>query len=308
MAASENANLKPSTEQLYEAYKALLFSIAYRMLGTVADAEDIVQDTFAAVHSHQADTVRNMKAYLCKLTVNRCLNELKSARKQREHYVGEWLPEPLIASEGQPTEAAETAEALSYAFLVMMDRLSPLERAVYVLRTAFEVEYGDIARIVDKTETYCRKLFSNAGKRMAESGAQQVQGVQETRRKQLERFVSAFRQRNVERLLELLAEDAVLVTDGGGKVRAAIKPIVTRKRVMILLDLIASSRLHDAEAVLMPVSGRTEIVFFKMGSVVCVICLDGVGESGPISRIYTVFNPDKLKRYAKKSLYLSEGS
>lgn len=295
MAANERHSTRESTEHLYEAYKPLLFSIAYRMLGTIADAEDIVQDAFAAAHTLQQDDVRNMKAYLCKLTMNRCLNELKSARKRREQYFGPWLPEPLIASGDQPPEAAELNEALSYAFLVMMDRLSPLERAVYVLRTAFEFDYGDIARIVDKTETHCRKLFSNANKRMGNDDVRQVPELVEMRGKQLERFVFAFRQRNVGKLLELLTEDAVLVTDGGGQVRAAVNPIFTRERVVTLLEVIASNRLRDTEAVLMPVNGRTEIVFFKEQAVFGVLCIDWQGGSDKIRSLYAVMNPDKLQ-------------
>ncbi|KIL40614.1 hypothetical protein SD70_12510 [Gordoniibacillus kamchatkensis] len=284
-------------EQLYAAYKPLLFSIAYRMMGTILDAEDIVQEAFMAVQSLQTDEIKNMKAYLCKLTMNRCLNELKSARKRRETYFGEWLPEPLIAHGDQPFDAAEANETLSYAFLVMLDRLSPMERAVFVLRTAFGFDYGEIARIVDKNEANCRKLFSNANKRLETSDVRQAVRHDGLRVKQLERFVTAFKQRNVEQLLELLTEDAVLVTDGGGRVRAAVKPIFTRERIATLLDVISAHGLLGVEGIIMPVNGQEEVVFIKDNAVIAVLCIRfASADASQIDRIYIVMNPDKLKQ------------
>ncbi|MFC0215148.1 sigma-70 family RNA polymerase sigma factor [Paenibacillus chartarius] len=300
-----------ATEQLYIAYRPLMFSIAYRMLGTVADAEDIVQEAFAAVQSMpgRLDRVANMKAYLSKLVVNRCLNELKSANRRRRDYFGQWLPEPLVGEAEEPAAAAEHNEAMSYAFLVLLDRLSPTERAVFVLRTAYGFDYAEIGGMLGKTDVYARKLYSIAKKKLRPEG-ERMQSKQEPpgdregavprqRRQELERFVEAFRRRDVTAMLAMLSEDAVLVTDGGGKVRAAVKPILGRVRVTTLLDVISGRKLDAAEAVIRPVSGREELLFYKEGKLLAVVAVDWNEGSGRIDRIYAVFNPDKLGQHAR---------
>lgn len=148
-------------ETLYKNYHTYLFSIAYRMLGTVTDAEDIVQDLFLSVKIEIKD-VENVKAYLAKITINRCLNFLNSARYKREIYTGPWLPEPYVTPAQQPLDKIITDEAISYAFLVLMERLTPTERAVFVLREAFSYNYKDIVEVLEKTEANCRKIYSRA--------------------------------------------------------------------------------------------------------------------------------------------------
>ncbi|MDQ1911430.1 RNA polymerase sigma-70 factor [Paenibacillus sp. GD4] len=285
--------------QLFTEYRPLLFSIAYRMLGTVADAEDIVQETFAAMQAAQLERISNIKSYLCKMVMNRCLNECKSARRRREEYVGPWLPEPLIAEQDLPAAAAENNEALSYAFLVMLDRLSPLERAVFVLRTAYEYDYADIGEMVGRTEVYTRKLYSNARKKLQpEAAVRGEEHVPVSRRQRLERFVAAFQRRDVEGLMRMLNEDAVLVSDGGGKVRSAMKPIYSRDRVTTLLEVIARGNLAGAEAQIRQVNGREELLFYKEGRLKSVFCF-AWGEK--IDTIYAVFNPEKLKEAQPES-------
>ena len=156
-------------DSVYRSYKPLMLSIAYRMLGSVADAEDLVQDTFLTAQQMEngknGGHVNNLKAYLCKTVTNRCLDYLKSARRKREVYVGPWLPEPLVQSAGEisgqdPLQSVVLEDTISYAFLVLLDRLTPVERAVFILREAFEYDYGDIADFLGKTELGCRKIYS----------------------------------------------------------------------------------------------------------------------------------------------------
>ncbi len=304
----------------YAEYRPLLFSIAYRMLGVAADAEDIVQDVFSAIHSYGVSSVREMKPYLCKMTMNRCLNELKSARKRRETYVGPWLPEPLIGSANEPLEAVEQKETLSYAFQVMLDRLTPLERAVFVLRTAYELEYAEIAAIMERAEAYCRKLVSNARRKLEAKPEAQVKAQlivqakganpepasagfyaagsgEYIGRQGLERFLEAFSQRDIPQLVALLSEDAVLLTDGGGRVRAALKPIITRDRVIALLDVIASRSLFGVSADILQVNGQEAVVFYEGAQrVKAVICLEWSPMLNTVQTIYHICNPDKLLR------------
>ncbi|PTM59438.1 sigma-70 family RNA polymerase sigma factor [Desmospora activa] len=152
-------------EQLYEHYQSLLFGVAYRMLGSISDAEDIVQDVFLSLQQQEIDKISHVKAYLIKMTTNRCLNLLGSARHKREEYVGPWLPEPLLDQQ-QPADIIERNESISYAFLVLMEQLSPIERAVFILRESLGFEYEAIADILDKTTSNCRKIMSRAKRKL----------------------------------------------------------------------------------------------------------------------------------------------
>nr|WP_257350656.1 sigma-70 family RNA polymerase sigma factor [Pseudalkalibacillus decolorationis] len=152
-------------DTLYKSYQPFLYSIAYRMLGSVTDAEDIVHDVFLRLNVDN-DQVKDLKAYLAKMTTNRCLNYLNSARKRRETYEGPWLPEPQVNEPDLPLDKVVTDETVSYAFLVMLDQLSPVERAVFVLREAFAYDYKDIAEMLQKTEVNCRKIHSRAKRKL----------------------------------------------------------------------------------------------------------------------------------------------
>ncbi|UUZ84484.1 sigma-70 family RNA polymerase sigma factor [Paenibacillus sp. P26] len=148
-------------EEWYTEYKPLLFSIAYRMLGTIAEAEDLVHDTFLSLPKIKEDSVQNVQAYLCKTVTNRCIDYLRSARKQREVYVGPWLPEPLAGpSPDDPQLKAERYDDISFAMLLMYEQFNPVERAIFILREAFDYDYKEIAGIVDKSEVACRKTYS----------------------------------------------------------------------------------------------------------------------------------------------------
>lgn len=285
-------------EELYLSYKGYAFSIAYRMLGRVADAEDAVQDCFAELQRRDRSGILNIKAYLAKGITNRCLNLLNSARRLRETYIGEWLPEPVSGPLDGPESAAERKESLSYAFLVLLDQLSPAERAVFVLREAFQYEYESIAEMLDKSEGNCRQLFSRAKRRLqTESCAQGfVTNQRSTREGLLNRFTAAFAAYDIESLLELLAEHPVLVADGGGEnVHTILRPMAGRKGVLALLTSRRVLRqLHQWETAVVIINGEHQIIFKDQEEVKAVLCL-GLSKSGEeIQNLYLVMDPGKL--------------
>lgn len=287
---------QPEAERLYLAYKPYLTAVAYRLLGAVSDAEDAVQDVFLSLRRQPAEPVRDYKAYLGRMVVNHCLNLLKSAKRKREAYFGEWLPEPLVASaEHDPERSAELADTVSYAFLLLLDRLAPVERAVYVLREAFGFGYDDIAGMLDKTEVNCRKIYSRALRKIEScEPAGRARFPSGREEKLVRRFVAAFRTGAIPDLMKLLTEDAVFVSDGGGKVRAAVKPIFTRQRVAVILSVLAANKLRDAEARIANVNGGTGLLYVKDGTVLSAFAFDWDARTEELRRIYTVLNPDKL--------------
>ncbi len=285
-------------DALYRNYRAYAFSIAYRMLGVVSDAEDVVQDWFMEMQSRDLTEIRDVKAYLARGITNRSLNVLKSARKQREVYVGEWLPEPLVADYESPEQTLERQDVISYAYLVMLERLAPMERAVYLLREVFQYDYSAISEMLGKSESNCRKICSRAKQRLKAGGVETDKPAapgQEAARKLIERFIAAFERYQVEEMLELLAEDAVLITDGGGYTRSAIFPIISRGRVLALLTSPkAFKELRSWEAVLTEVNGELNLVFKKDGQLKGILCFQWTGEANGIQNLYLLLNPQKL--------------
>lgn len=282
-------------EELYRTYRPYLFRIAYRMLGSAADAEDLVQDVFVALQSVETAAIDNVKAYLAKMVTNRCLNWLESARKQREVYVGPWLPEPLVEAEPSPHAAVEREESLSYAYLVMLERLKPLERVCLTLREALDYEYAEIAGLVGITEVYCRKLVSRARQKARLSGSDSAMGGTWTSgREKVQRFLSAFATGNTVELSALLADDAVMYTDGGGKVRSAIRPILGRLRVQVFLSALRTRGWFERPPRIVDVNGDPGLLFMDERGVKAVVSLQWEADTGRIRNIYAVMNPDKL--------------
>ncbi|MFC0211583.1 RNA polymerase sigma factor SigJ [Paenibacillus chartarius] len=284
-------------ETLYREFKPLLFSIAYRMLGSVADAEDAVQETFAAVVSGDGK-VANWKAYLCRAVTNRCMDILKSSRRKRELYVGPWLPEPLVQDAGpdrtasDPLQATLLEETVSYAFLVLLQRLTPLERAVFILREAFDYTYRDIADIVGKTELGCRQTYSRVRRKV--QGAPEAEAVPDLGegRVLVERFLQAAYTGDVASLVALLSDDAVLVSDGGGKRFAALQPIVGSVRVAAFLAGVAAKSGAGGSVRFALVNGSAGVVLTAPdGPTVVTFALS---PDGRCSRMYLILNPDKL--------------
>jgi RNA polymerase sigma-70 factor (TIGR02957 family) len=283
-------------------YRPLLFSIAYGMTGSVGDAEDIVQDAFLGLtRARQAGTtIADPKAYLTTAVTRLGINHLRSARVRRETYVGDWLPEPVVvpANGPGPAEHAELADSLSMAFLVLLEALSPVERAVFMLREVFGYGYPEVARTIGKTEVNCRQIFARARQRIAAGGRARDRAPTPTRRAEGEelarRFFEAAAGGDMDALLGMLAPDVVLHGDGGGKAQAVVKPLAGRQPVMrLLVSLLRRGRTLGASLRLARVNGRPGAVMYDAeGRVVSVIELDVADEV--VQAIHAVVNPDKL--------------
>jgi RNA polymerase sigma-70 factor (ECF subfamily) len=266
-----------------------MLSIAYRMVGSYSEAEDLVQEAF--LRYHQTGDVESPKAWLTTVVTRLAIDHLRSARVRREAYPGTWLPEPVLADPAP--DAAIRAETLSYAVLTMLERLSPVERAVFVLREAFDYGYAEIAAIVGKSEANCRQLYSRARRHVGERRPRF-----EASRELAQRFVAALRKGDPATLLELLAEDAAFYGDGGGKAPAVGRPIHGAARVARLLAGFhrAGSRraitIEPAE-----VNGGGGILAYEDGRLVAVWALEVSG--GAIQAIRGVVNPDKLGHLAR---------
>ncbi|ACT00537.1 RNA polymerase sigma-70 factor [Paenibacillus sp. JDR-2] len=279
--------------ELYERYKGLLFSLAYQLTGSAADAEDAVQDVFLKVQNMNPEKLHEPKAYLCKMITNRCLDHLRSARVRREQYVGPWLPEPIAQYYDDGLEEVVRHDLLSYAMLALLERLSPSERAVFVLREALGFDYPAIAELTGKSEQNCRKLMSRARAKMGLTEEELLTGGT-IEQAWINRFVAALSEGEVDIVLSMLAEDAVLVSDGGGKASAAVRPIETRERVaQFLLGIFRKSQITSHMTVeLKPLNGEPAFVFRQEGIVDSVVFLEQREEV--LHRIFIVRNPDKL--------------
>src|SRR5690242_10864642 len=206
----------------FERHRPMMFSIAYRMLGSVSEAEDIVQNAYLRYRQMPAGSIASPKAFLSTVVTRLCLNHLQTARAQRESYLGPWLPEPLLTEDdtASPNSQAEMLESISMAFLVLLERLTPVERAVFLLREVFDYPYPEIAEIVGKEEVSCRQIFSRAKKFIA-SQHPRFTPSSKHHEQLLHQFLAAVEEGDLDGLTELLASDVTLQTDGGGKVRGA---------------------------------------------------------------------------------------
>jgi RNA polymerase sigma-70 factor (ECF subfamily) len=295
----------PADETGTAAYRPLLFSIAYGMTGSVGDAEDIVQDAFLGItRARQAGTViDDPKAYLAAAVTRLGINHLRSARVRRETYVGDWLPEPVVTPADQPgpAEHAELADSLSMAFLLLLENLTPAERAVFLLREAFGHGYGEVADLTGKTEANCRQIFARARRRLAAAAdthhapaaapppARRAQGDELARR-----FFDAAAGGDMDALLGMLAPEVVLHGDGGGKARALGTPQTGARRVGQLL-VGGMRRVRLLELTLRPVRVNNRpgaALYDAEGRVVSVVELDIA--DGVVRAVHSVNNPDKL--------------
>ena len=210
----------PGRLATFEQYRGLLFSIAYRMLGSVADAEDILQEAFIRWQQTSSDDIRSPRAFIVTIVTRLCINHLESARVRREEYVGEWLPEPLVTDpKSDPSHLLRVDESLSMAFLVLLERLTAIERAVFLLREIFECEYSEIATILGQSEANCGQILRRARQHASEARPR-FRASSEERSSLLERFLRATSQGDMNALVDLLASDVVLHSDGGGKALA----------------------------------------------------------------------------------------
>ena len=269
--------------------RALAFAIAYRMLGTVSEAEDVVQE--ALLRLHEADGVENREAFLTTVTTRLSIDVLRSARVRRETYPGEWLPEPLVEDEG--VRRVEDEEAISLAFLVLLERLTPDERAVLVLRDSFDYPFAEIGEVLGKSEANCRQILSRARRRIGEERPR-FDADPEQRHTLAARFLAAAREGDIEGLLAVLAPGAVLVGDGGGKARALPRPLVGAEaiaRAFVAFARMAADWGVTFEPVL--VNGQPGVkAIAPDGRLVNVLSIDVA--DGAVQRIHSMLNPDKL--------------
>jgi RNA polymerase sigma-70 factor (ECF subfamily) len=292
---SENIAADPLAGEISN-YRPLVFSIAYRMLGSVAEAEDIIQEAFLRLHRARREgiSIESPKAYLAAVVTRLAIDHLRSARVRREVYVGHWLPEPVI-KEREPAMAqhVEMADSLSLAFLLILEALSPVERAVFLLREVFDYEYEEIATNVGKTEENCRQIFARA-KRHIDAGKPRFEPSREKREELAQRFFAACQEGRIDDLVELLAADAAFYGDGGGKAAAVMHPVLGRDRVARLMSGIfgkgktMGARLRPAN-----VNGQPgAMIFDSQDRLISVFALDIA--HGVIQAVRSVINPDKL--------------
>jgi RNA polymerase sigma-70 factor (ECF subfamily) len=276
--------------------RPLLFSIAYRMVGSVSEAEDIVQETFLRYHRAQPTEVEHPKAYLSAVTTRLAIDHLRSARARREEYVGPWLPEPLVSEDAaaDPSAQAELADSLSLAFLVLLERLSPVERAAFLLREVFVYPYDEIAEIIGKSEANARQLVSRA-RRHVDEERPRFDVDREAHEELTDRFLEATQNGDTEGLIELLAEDVYAYADGGGKARAPRRTLHGREHVARFMVGIARQGRGIPSVTLHPVlvngvPGR--LARDGEGNAVAVLTLDVA--DGLVRAVRIVANPDKL--------------
>lgn len=270
----------------FEEWRSLLFGIAYRMLGSAADAEDVVQDACVRWLGRGDAPVRSVRAYLVTVVTRLCLDQLDSARVRRETYSGPWLPEPVVLDE---SAAAEQADSLSLAFLVLLEELTPLERAAYLLHDVFGYSFDEVARSLGRSPAACRQLGARA-RRHVEERRQRFDADLRHGRELTDRFLSACATGDLSGLLAMLADDVVVWTDGGGKVRAALRPVVGPHRSSRFLLNVAKKVQGVPVGVVL--NGQPAAVFMDADAAVAALVLDIV--DGAVVGVRVVSNPDKL--------------
>jgi RNA polymerase sigma-70 factor (TIGR02957 family) len=282
------------TDDPFVAHRGLLFTVAYEMLGSAAEAEDVVQETWlrwADLGDAARDEVRDPRAYLVRIVTRQALNRLRTLARRREEYVGEWLPEPLLTSP-DVAEDVELAEGVSIAMLTVLETLAPAERAVFVLREVFDVPHADIAQALDKTPAAVRQIAHRAREHVA-ARRPRIRVDRAEHRRVVDRFLAALGTGDLRVLLDVLAPDVVLIADGGGEVAAFRRPVLGRDRVATLLSrfrtiapdaVVGTVWLNGAPAVRIDLAG-------ELDTAISVVVADGW-----ITRIYAIRNPHKLAR------------
>ena len=275
----------------HEQLRSYLFAIAYRMLGSVAEAEDVVQEAF--LRYHEADVeAESPKAYLATVTTRLAIDQLRSARARRDVYPGEWLPEPLVDDEA--VRHAETADSLSLTFLHLLEKLSPVERAVFLLREVFDYPYDEVARIVGKSAENCRQILARAHGHVAE-GRRRFDVSREERDEVARRFLAAWEEGDTDALVELLAADATLYGDGGGKAPSVPVPLIGAERIArAIVGWGRQARERGLVHRPAPVNGEPGLVFYDPdGHPVWVSALEIA--DGVVVALRSILNPDKLE-------------
>jgi RNA polymerase sigma-70 factor (ECF subfamily) len=286
-------------DDLFQSHRRQLFAVAYRMLGSASDAEDVVQDAWLRYAAAQPSELRSPQAYLTTIVTRLCLDRLKSARAAREEYVGPWLPEPVLTDHRpQPEQSLALAESVTLAFMVLLETLTPEERAVFLLREVFDHEYGEIAAMLEMTPANCRQLFHRAKARIADRRPRFRDAVDE-KRPLVSRFVNALRAGDADALTSVLAADVGFWSDGGGKVLAARRPVFGRDAVVAVL--VGIVRTAPAQGItldrvafdIVEVNEEPALLLRLDGHVDSVYTMTIVDDAVVAIRI--VRNPDKLR-------------
>jgi len=285
---------------LFQQYRPILFSIAYRMLGSAAEADDILQDAYLRFQAVPPAEVESPKSYLCAIVTRLCLNQLTSARTRRETYLGPWLPEPVLTTAYpelvDPETRASNYDSISMAFLTLLQNLTPAERAVFLLHEVFDYDYGEIAHILEKSEAACRKLGSRA-KDYITAHRPRFQTTPEEHRRLLEAFMRAASDGDVEGLTALLAEGVTFWADGGGKVKgAALEPVRGPLNVArFVIGVTTRFMPVGATFAVVDVNGKPTLLIRRAdGTPAIVVSVDADAGEARVHSIWVIANPDKL--------------
>ncbi|MCK7624415.1 RNA polymerase sigma-70 factor [Streptomyces sp. RS10V-4] len=292
-------------QQVFHSHRRLLFSVAYRLLGSAADAEDAVQDAWIKWSAADRSQVADPKAYLTRIVSNVALERLRSTRHQRETYVGPWLPEPILTGP-DASQAVTDAESVSTAMLVVLETLSPLERAVFVLNEVFGFRHAEIAEAVERSEAAVRQAAHRA-RAHVRARRPRFAADRSRQRQATERFVAAATGGDVNALMELLAPDVTLWTDGGGKVRQALRPVVGAATVAAWFAALGTITYQgvapaDMTAELVGINGGPGLVFSGPDRVIATVTFD-FGPDGRITALHNMANPDKLRAVTTGTTY-----
>jgi RNA polymerase sigma-70 factor, ECF subfamily len=280
--------------RIFEQHRPRLCGVAYRMLGSRSDAEDVVQDAYLRWHRTSIEEIRSAEAWLVTVVTRLSIDRLRQAKAERELYVGPWLPEPLVNTEAPPADAeSELASSLSVAFLVVLERLAPEERAAFLLHEVFESGYDEIARILGKSEAACRQLVSRARKRVHEDRPR-VQVSEAARTTLLDRFVQAIRSHDKAALMDVLAADASWISDGGGKARAALKPVLGRDAVARFVLAVIGRHAAELRFERVNINGETGLALQLGEHLLSILSIRTDGAR--ILEVFATLNPEKLSQ------------
>jgi RNA polymerase sigma-70 factor (ECF subfamily) len=287
--------MNPVDPETFEAHRPLMFAIAYRMLGSLTEAEDMVQEAYLRYQAASPEGIVSPKAFLSTVVTRLCLNHLELARVQRESYIGPWLPEPALTEKDErflPAQQAELHESLSMAFLVLLEQLTPVERAVFLLREVFGYDYAEIAEIIGKEEAACRQVLSRARKHIT-AHRPRFKASPEAHRQMLNRFLQAAGTGELEGIVQLLSEEVVLWADSGGKFRGILRPV--RGRDTVARFLLASPRIptEPLQPAIVEVNGEPALVL-RAGSQVRIVLFISLDQDR-VDHIWVIGNPDKLQ-------------
>ena len=283
--------------EVFKQHRPRLFGIAYRMLGTHAESEDILQEVYLKWHQANTDEIETAEAWLVTIVTRLSIDRLRKASRERETYIGPWLPEPLVISDAPtPQEELEFASNLSMAFMFLLERLSPIERAAFLLHDIFDCGYADIARIVGKTETASRQLIHRARERVR-NDKPRFEADQKEREKLIKKFSVASKTGDEKTLFALFSDEIVNITDGGGKVTAARKIVRGRAKLAHAFSMFGTKYGEFFKNVLYQINGELGLLTIAEGKIFSATTFEFTG--GKISAMYRVMNPDKLKIFEK---------